>query len=69
VVDHEDTVSVAALLATIEREHGRLDVLVNDIFGGDRYAEWDKPLWEHRVQGLSGDGCRRHAGPCAYGTR
>jgi NAD(P)-dependent dehydrogenase (short-subunit alcohol dehydrogenase family) len=28
-------------------EHGRLDVLVNDIFGGDRYAEWDKPLWEH----------------------
>ena len=25
----------------------RLDVLVNDIFGGDRYAEWDKPLWEH----------------------
>jgi NAD(P)-dependent dehydrogenase (short-subunit alcohol dehydrogenase family) len=24
-----------------------LDVLVNDIFGGDRYMEWDKPLWEH----------------------
>jgi NAD(P)-dependent dehydrogenase (short-subunit alcohol dehydrogenase family) len=47
VVDHEDPASVAALLATIEREHGRLDVLVNDIFGGDRYAEWDKPLWEH----------------------
>jgi NAD(P)-dependent dehydrogenase (short-subunit alcohol dehydrogenase family) len=47
VVDHEDTASVAALLATVERERGRLDVLVNDIFGGDRYAEWDKPLWEH----------------------
>ena len=47
VVDHEDPASVAALLATIEAEHGRLDVLVNDIFGGDRYAEWDKPLWEH----------------------
>ena len=47
VVDHEDTASVAALLATVERESGRLDVLVNDIFGGDRYAEWDKPLWEH----------------------
>ena len=47
VVDHEDTGSVAALLATVERERGRLDVLVNDIFGGDRYAEWDKPLWEH----------------------
>ena len=47
VVDHEDPASVAALLASIEREHGRLDVLVNDIFGGDRYSEWDKPLWEH----------------------
>ena len=47
VVDHEDPTAVADLLATIDRDHGRLDVLVNDIFGGDRYAEWDKPLWEH----------------------
>ena len=47
VVDHEDPTAVAELVATIERDHGRLDVLVNDIFGGDRYAEWDKPLWEH----------------------
>ncbi len=51
VVDHEDPVSVAALLGVIERDHGRLDVLVNDIFGGDRYAEWDKPLWEHDLPG------------------
>src|SRR5690242_5727369 len=47
VVDHEDPGSVADLVAEIEREHGQLDVLVNDIFGGDRYMEWDKPLWEH----------------------
>ena len=47
VVDHEDPESVAALVATIERDRGRLDVLVNDIFGGDRYMQWDKPLWEH----------------------
>ena len=47
VVDHEDPASVDGLVATIERDHGRLDVLVNDIFGGDRYMEWDKPLWEH----------------------
>ena len=47
VVDHESPTSVSALLATIERERGRLDLLVNDVFGGDRYAEWDKPLWEH----------------------
>jgi NAD(P)-dependent dehydrogenase (short-subunit alcohol dehydrogenase family) len=47
VVDHEDLEQVAALVAVIERARGRLDVLVNDIFGGDRYSEWDKPLWEH----------------------
>jgi NAD(P)-dependent dehydrogenase (short-subunit alcohol dehydrogenase family) len=47
VVDHEDPAGVAELVASIERDHGRLDVLVNDIFGGDRYMEWDKPLWEH----------------------
>jgi NAD(P)-dependent dehydrogenase (short-subunit alcohol dehydrogenase family) len=47
VVDHEDPASVAELVSTIEADHGRLDVLVNDIFGGDRYMEWDKPLWEH----------------------
>jgi len=47
VVDHEDPASVGELVAGIEREQGRLDVLVNDIFGGDRYMEWDKPLWEH----------------------
>jgi NAD(P)-dependent dehydrogenase (short-subunit alcohol dehydrogenase family) len=47
VVDHEDPASVAELVARIEREQGRLDLLVNDIFGGDRYMEWDKPLWEH----------------------
>jgi NAD(P)-dependent dehydrogenase (short-subunit alcohol dehydrogenase family) len=47
VVDHEDAAAVTALVSAIEGERGRLDVLVNDIFGGDRYMEWDKPLWEH----------------------
>jgi NAD(P)-dependent dehydrogenase (short-subunit alcohol dehydrogenase family) len=47
VVDHEDPASVAELVSAIEGDHGRLDVLVNDIFGGDKYMEWDKPLWEH----------------------
>ena len=47
VVDHEDPAAVAELVADIERDRGRLDVLVNDIFGGDRYMEWDKPVWEH----------------------
>jgi len=33
VVDHEDPAAVAGLVAQIEAEYGRLDVLVNDIFG------------------------------------
>jgi NAD(P)-dependent dehydrogenase (short-subunit alcohol dehydrogenase family) len=53
VVDHEDPAAVRDLVARIEREQGRLDVLVNDIFGGDRYADWEHPLWEHDLaQGL-----------------
>jgi NAD(P)-dependent dehydrogenase (short-subunit alcohol dehydrogenase family) len=51
VVDHEDPASVAELVSAIEGDHRRLDVLVNDIFGGDRYMEWDKPLWEHDWSG------------------
>ena len=47
VVDHEDPAAVTDLVARIDSRHDRLDVLVNDIFGGDRYAQWDRPLWEH----------------------
>ena len=63
VVDHEDADAVAALVAAIDRDHGRLDVLVNDAFGGDRYAQWDKPLWEHDLDGgwrMLGMGVRTH---------
>jgi NAD(P)-dependent dehydrogenase (short-subunit alcohol dehydrogenase family) len=38
VVDHEDPSQVAALVAAIDDEHGRLDVLVNDIFGATAWA-------------------------------
>lgn len=50
-VDHLDPVQVEKLVARIDRDHGRLDILINDIFGGDRYAEWDKKLWEHDLDG------------------
>src|SRR5579875_3240877 len=50
-VDHLDPDQVAALVVAIEREQGRLDILVNDIFGGDRYAQFDKKLWEHDLAG------------------
>jgi len=51
VVDHENPAQVAAFVADIDGAQGRLDVLVNDIFGGDRYMQWDKPLWEHDWHG------------------
>ncbi|HST64793.1 MAG TPA: SDR family oxidoreductase [Mycobacteriales bacterium] len=51
VVDHEQPDAVRDLVARIESETGRLDVLVNDIFGGDRYMQWHKPLWEHDLAG------------------
>jgi len=51
VVDHESPDEVRSLVDRIRREHGRLDVLVNDVFGGDRYAQWDRPLWEHDLTG------------------
>ena len=50
-VDHLEADEVAALVARVDEERGRLDVLVNDIFGGDRYFQWDKKLWEHDLSG------------------
>ena len=45
-LDHNDVEAVSALVARIEREQGRLDVLVNDIWGGEALVEWGKPFWE-----------------------
>jgi NAD(P)-dependent dehydrogenase (short-subunit alcohol dehydrogenase family) len=49
-VDHLDPEQVRALVERIDREQGRLDVLVNDVWGGDPLAEWNKPLWEHSLE-------------------
>jgi len=46
-VDHLRPEQVNELTERIDREHGRLDVLVNDIFDGGRYAEFGTTLWEH----------------------
>jgi NAD(P)-dependent dehydrogenase (short-subunit alcohol dehydrogenase family) len=46
-VDHLDRDQVAALVGRIDAEQERLDVLVNDIWGGERLFEWDTPLWRH----------------------
>jgi NAD(P)-dependent dehydrogenase (short-subunit alcohol dehydrogenase family) len=46
-VDHLVPAEVAALVERIDSEQGRLDVLVNDIWGAEQLFEWNKPLWEH----------------------
>ncbi|GGT22559.1 SDR family oxidoreductase [Streptomyces chromofuscus] len=45
--DHLEPAQVRALVDRIDGEQGRLDVLVNDIWGGEKLFEWDTPLWEH----------------------
>ena len=49
-VDHLEASEVEALARRIEAESGRLDVLVNDIWGGELLFEWNKPVWEHDLE-------------------
>jgi NAD(P)-dependent dehydrogenase (short-subunit alcohol dehydrogenase family) len=52
-VDHLERSEVDALVQRIDDEHGRLDVLVNDIWGAEKLFEWNVPVWEHDLeQGL-----------------
>jgi NAD(P)-dependent dehydrogenase (short-subunit alcohol dehydrogenase family) len=50
-VDHLDQDQVRDLARRIDADHGRLDILVNDIFGGDRYAQFGTTVWEHDLPG------------------
>lgn len=45
--DHLDPAQVRALVDRIADEQGRLDVLVNDIWGAENLFEWERPVWEH----------------------
>jgi NAD(P)-dependent dehydrogenase (short-subunit alcohol dehydrogenase family) len=49
-VDHLVADEVRRLVDRIRAEQGRLDVLVNDIWGGEKLMEWNKPVWEHDLQ-------------------
>lgn len=49
-VDHLQPEAVRTLVERIRREAGRLDVLVNDIWGGEKLFEWNKPVWEHNLE-------------------
>ena len=45
-VDHTIADEVRVLFEKVERDFGRLDLLVNDIWGGDELSEWGKPFWK-----------------------
>jgi NAD(P)-dependent dehydrogenase (short-subunit alcohol dehydrogenase family) len=45
-VDHSVEEEVIALCERIRREQGRLDVLVNDIWGGEKLVEFGPPFWK-----------------------
>jgi NAD(P)-dependent dehydrogenase (short-subunit alcohol dehydrogenase family) len=50
VVDHLDPGQVESLARQIRDDHGHVDVLVNDIWGGEMLkggpTQWDTPVWE-----------------------
>jgi NAD(P)-dependent dehydrogenase (short-subunit alcohol dehydrogenase family) len=48
--DHLEPAAVEALVQRIDAESGRLDVLVNDIWGGEQLFEWNAPVWEHDLE-------------------
>ncbi len=48
--DHLDPAQVRALVERIDADQGRLDVLVNDIWGGEKLFEWNVPVWEHDLE-------------------
>jgi NAD(P)-dependent dehydrogenase (short-subunit alcohol dehydrogenase family) len=48
-VDHLVPDEVRALVARIEREHGALHILVNDIFGLTQ-MEWNKTVWQSNLE-------------------
>jgi NAD(P)-dependent dehydrogenase (short-subunit alcohol dehydrogenase family) len=50
-VDHLQPERVEALVQRIDAEQGRLDVLVNDIWGGEKLLQWNTPVWEHDLAG------------------
>ncbi|MFJ6636798.1 SDR family oxidoreductase [Streptomyces sp. NPDC091376] len=62
-VDHLDPAQVRALAERVRRDHGHIDVLVNDLWGGGLLKggppQWNTPLWELDLD----DGLRmlRHA--------
>jgi NAD(P)-dependent dehydrogenase (short-subunit alcohol dehydrogenase family) len=55
--DHTIDTQVEALLSRVQQEHGRIDVLVNNVWGGYEHFEWSRfgaPFWEQPLRHWSG---------------
>lgn len=52
-VDHLEPDAVKNLAGQIRKDHGHIDVLVNDIWGAELLkggpADWNTPIWEHNL--------------------
>jgi len=48
--DHSVPAQVQALFDRIRADQDRVDILVNDIWGGDDLLEWDRPFWEQPLE-------------------
>ncbi|MCT7661912.1 SDR family oxidoreductase [Mycobacterium deserti] len=50
-VDHLDVAAVQSLADRLRRDHGTIDILVNDIWGAEKLKgpppTWNRPMWEH----------------------
>lgn len=49
-VDHTAEDQVKELFEQVKKEQGQLDILVNDVWGGDELTEWGKPFWKLTLQ-------------------
>lgn len=56
VCDHRDDAAVEAVAGRIAAEHGRLDLLVNNVWGGyerlgaGAWDEWNAPFWQQPIE-------------------
>ena len=53
-VDHLNATEVAALADRLRRDYGRIDILVNDLWGAEVLKggprDWNTPIWEHDLE-------------------
>lgn len=48
--DHSIEAEVQLLFDRIRKEQGKLDILINDVWGGDELMEWGTPFWESDME-------------------